>query len=93
MGIYRVDNEIYGILFSVYNDETLQTTVLYEKKYKTPMPDEDFEDARIVYNTLTKTNNIKVNVYIYGKSITSYSSDDNTFFMWWPVDEKKIISE
>lgn len=93
MGIYRVDNEIYGILYSVYNDDTLQTTNLYEKKYDNPMPDKAFEEARIEYNRLTKTNNIKVNVYIYCKTTTSYSSDDSTFFMWWSVDEKKIISE
>lgn len=89
MGIYS-DNNIYGIIIYISNDDDT-IKILYEVKCDDIMSHEQIREAYLFYNNLDNKNKDNLDFRVYTKCVSTY--DTESFMSWWKISLDTFLEE
>ncbi len=104
MGIYQVNDNIYGIkcikLIGDKNSDTFDKNIVFELKYDNINKNNDsiriehdnskiLMECRKIYNSLDETQ--KYVLFIYYRFVTSYNDDDKPYYEWQRITKNDFF--
>jgi hypothetical protein len=87
MGIYRINNKIYGIQMynNYYDDKKVFESVLYNELNK-----KQIQEAINFYKSLSKEEQYVTSILVYVEVVSTYEINGQTTFMWYSSKLKEL---
>lgn len=87
MGIYRINNKIYGIQMysNNYDDKKVFESVLYNELNK-----KQIQEAINFYKSLSKEEQYVTSILVYVEVVSTYEINGQTSFMWYSSKLEKL---
>jgi hypothetical protein len=88
MGIYRINNKIYGIQMysNNYDDKKVFESVLYNELNK-----KQIQEAINFYKSLSKEEQYVTSILVYVEVVSTYEINGQTSFMWYSSKLEKVF--
>jgi hypothetical protein len=88
MGIYRINNKIYGIQMysNNYDDKKVFESVLYNELNK-----KQIQEAINFYKSLSKEEQYVTSILVYVEVVSTYEINGQTTFMWYSSKLEKVF--
>ncbi len=81
MGIYRINNKIYGI--QMYNNYYFDNKKVFELVLDIELNKKQIQEAINFYNSLSKKEQYVTSILVYVEVVSTYEINGQISFMWY----------